>query len=94
MQSSPGPEAHHEIGETKESPLDGLEVHVPGEEAERKSSASSSGSIPLVNGGESPQLDSHRVTNGHSTEVSIYMYVCERERGVCGGGGRGEVDLL
>ena len=59
--------------------MDGLEVR--GEEAERKSSASSSGSFPLINGGESPQMDSHshRVTNGHSSEVCVYvlmMCVC------------------
>ena len=68
MQSSPGPEAH-ETSEMKDSPVDGVEVR--GEEAERKSSASSSGSLPMVNGGESPQLDTHRVTNGHSTEVRL-----------------------
>ena len=68
IQGSPGPEARlSETTETKESLMDGVEIR--GEEAERKSSASSSGSSHLVNGGESPRTNS-RVTNGHSNEVS------------------------
>ena len=57
-----------ETTEAKELLMDGVELR--GEEAERKLSASSSGTSHLVNGGESPRTESHRVTNGHSNEVS------------------------
>ena len=84
LQSSPGPETietseHSSNSSTssKEGVMDGLEVR--GEQAERKLSASSGGSSPLVNGGESPHMElhlSHRVTtNGHSSEV------CAKGRG-------------
>ena len=88
LQSSPGPEIidtietseHSSISSTssKEGVMDGgLEVQLRGEQAERKiSAASSGGSSPLINGGESPHIESlhppHRVTtNGHSTEVRV-----------------------
>ena len=76
LQSSPGPEAvetseHSSISSTssKEGMMDGLEVR--GEQAERKLSASSGGSSPLINGGESPHIESHLTTNGHSSEVCV-----------------------
>ena len=63
--------------------MDGLEVQVRGEQAERKLSASSGGSSPLINGGESPHIDSHlshRVTtNGHNNEVHEKGEERERE---------------
>ena len=64
---SPSPLDVSETVEHKESTLEGLEIR--GEAAERKSSASSSGSAPLVNGEDSPRMDPLRVTNGHSSEV-------------------------
>ena len=73
----------------------GLEVQLRGEQAERKiSAASSGGSSPLINGGESPHIESlhppHRVTtNGHSTEVRVqYRCMREEEEGREGGGER------
>ena len=77
---------HSSISSTssKEGVMDGLEVQVRGEQAERKLSASSGGSSPLINGGESPHIDSHpshRVTtNGHNNEVHEKGEERERER--------------
>ena len=87
LRSSPGLDGSEttEHAQQKEStPLEGVEVW--GDVAERKTSASSSGSAPLVNGEESPQLDhQHRVTNGHSSEVRLMV---SREGGREDGRGR------
>lgn len=77
----------------------GLEVQLRGEQAERKiSAASSGGSSPLINGGESPHIESlhtsHRVTtNGHSTEVRV-QWVYERRGFEIMKGREGERSLI